>query len=499
MHNAVVSECFSQSKNELIIRFETVSDSFYIRASLMPEVSCLSFPEDFQRARKNSVDLFPDIGGRRVLGLRQFNNERSFSLKLSDGLEVLFKMHANRSNIVLFRNGMPTDVFRKNLSGDLNLKLESLDREIDWSAENFWKQAGHLKAVYFTFGKVVWRYLHEHGFDDMKAEEKWDSIQQVLKQLDVPSYSITLLDGKPTLSLLDIGVIQKKLNDPIDAANEFFYSLSTQYAFSKEKAALVGSLRSRLESGRNYILKTSQKLNDVLKDNHHKMWADLIMANLHTIPPGSRKVVLSNFYNDNRPEEITLKEDLTPQKNAELFYRKAKNQHIEVERLETSIARKQEEINTLLNQINEAEALEDLKTVRAFAGRLHPSADRKEAAPLPYYEFLRNGFRILVGKHAQGNDVLTFKYGHKDDLWLHAKDVSGSHVLIKYQSGKNFPKDVVEFAASLAAYNSKRKTETLCPVVVTPRKFVRKRKGDPAGAVVVEREEVIMVEPWQPD
>jgi predicted ribosome quality control (RQC) complex YloA/Tae2 family protein len=68
-------------------------------------------------------------------------------------------------------------------------------------------------------------------------------------------------------------------------------------------------------------------------------------------------------------------------------------------------------------------------------------------------------------------------------------------VLIKRQSGENYPKDVIEYAASLAAANSKRKNESLCPVVVTPKKFVRKRKGDPPGVVVVEREEVVMVEP----
>ncbi len=97
--------------------------------------------------------------------------------------------------------------------------------------------------------------------------------------------------------------------------------------------------------------------------------------------------------------------------------------------------------------------------------------------------------------NAQRNDELTLKYAYKEDLWLHAKDVPGSHVIIKHQSGKNFPKDVIERAAQLAAYYSKRKTDTLCPVAVTPKKYVRKRKGDPAGMVVVEREEVVMVEP----
>jgi predicted ribosome quality control (RQC) complex YloA/Tae2 family protein len=105
------------------------------------------------------------------------------------------------------------------------------------------------------------------------------------------------------------------------------------------------------------------------------------------------------------------------------------------------------------------------------------------------------GIRIWIGKNAQSNDTLTLKYGYKEDLWLHAKDVAGSHVLIKHQAGKPFPKDVVEHAAQLAAYYSKRKNESLCPVAITPRKFVRKRKGDKPGAVVVDREEVVMVEP----
>jgi predicted ribosome quality control (RQC) complex YloA/Tae2 family protein len=137
----------------------------------------------------------------------------------------------------------------------------------------------------------------------------------------------------------------------------------------------------------------------------------------------------------------------------------------------------------------------DLKSLRAIRLTVKPDHDKDEIPSVPYHEFEFRGYRILVGKNAQGNDELTSRYSYKEDLWLHAKDVSGSHVLIKHQSGKKIPKDVIEYAASLAAYNSKRKTESLCPVIVTPRKFVRKRKGDPPGAVIVEREDVIMVEP----
>ena len=118
---------------------------------------------------------------------------------------------------------------------------------------------------------------------------------------------------------------------------------------------------------------------------------------------------------------------------------------------------------------------------------------------MPFKQFVVEGFTILVGKNAQNNDLLTQKYAYKEDLWLHAKDVSGSHVLIKYQAGKTFPKKVIEKAAQIAAYFSKRRNETLCPVIVTPKKFVRKTKDLDAGQVIVEKENVIMVEPCLPD
>ena len=102
---------------------------------------------------------------------------------------------------------------------------------------------------------------------------------------------------------------------------------------------------------------------------------------------------------------------------------------------------------------------------------------------------------MFIGKNSKNNDLLTQKHAFKEDLWLHAKDVSGSHVIIKYQSGKKFPKPVIEKAAQLAAYYSQRKTDSYCPVMYTPKKFVRKPKGAAPGAVIVEKEEVILVEP----
>lgn len=497
LSGTVISECYSQNRDELIIRFETAHGSFYIKANLQAAFSCLSFPSDFQRGRKNNVDLFGSLIGQRVQSTRQYTNERSFAFELTNGYLLLFKMHGNRSNIILFENGIAVELFKKNIPADAAIQVDQLDRQIDWTFEAFQQSKHNLVTHYFTFGKPVWKYLRQNNFDTLNDEEQWRSIIDTKEKLERPQEYFICSDHQTlSLTLLPVGAVVQSFEDPMQALNDFYYRFIQQQAFSQERTSTLSALKTKLESSRSFIAKNQEKLAEIENDNSYRIWADLIMANLHHLKQGQEKATVENFYHDNHPIEIKLKKDLSPQRNAEVFYRKAKNQHIEIERLKQSLESKIKEIEDLEMRIAELEEAADLKAVRKLTHDFkeeHP--DKKSTLVLPYHEFEFKGYKIWVGKNAQRNDELTLKYTYKDDLWLHAKDVAGSHVVIKYQSGKNFPKDVIERAAQLAAYYSKRKTETLCPVAVTPKKFVRKRKGDPAGMVVVEREEVMMVEP----
>ncbi|WP_276369952.1 NFACT RNA binding domain-containing protein [Chryseolinea sp. H1M3-3] len=496
LRSTVVSECFSQSKDELIIRFETQGLPFFIKANLSSSFSCLSFPDSFHRARKNSVDLFQTLIGQRVEGIHQFENERSFAINFSNEIVMLFKMHGNRSNLVLFENGSVTEIFKNSIQEDENIDLQTLDRTIDWSYENFLQNSAKPESLYFTFGKVVWKYLQQQKFFELSTDAQWKAIQDVRDLLSNPSYSIREHEGKMFFSMLEFGNLIRQFTDPIKAVHEFSFLFTHQDTFSKEKSWALSYLKSKLQSSQNFIDKTANKLRELQADNNYKIWADLLMANLHTVKQGIDRVTLNNFYHDNHPTEIKLKRDLSPQKNAAIFYKKGKNQQIEINHLQQLLKNKSEECDKLTDQLLQVEEASDLKTLRKLGEKLKVSDEKeKQPAPVPYREVEYKGYKILIGKNAHSNDTLTLKFGYKEDLWLHAKDVAGSHVLLKYQAGKNFPKDVIERAAQLAAYYSKRKNESLCPVVVTPRKYVRKRKGDLPGTVVVEREEVIMVEP----
>ncbi len=320
-------------------------------------------------------------------------------------------------------------------------------------------------------------------------------IAQTLSLLEKPKYYLTEKKGKVAFSLLPLANRTQEYTDPINAINEFSNQLVRNQVFDHEKHSTLHQLQARLKSSESYSKKNTIKLKELINDHHYQLWGDLIMANLNHIKTGLEKISLPSFYDDSTVE-IKLKRELNPQRNAEVFYRKAKNQQIEINKLKDAISQKEREVIHLKEWIDTCERTDEVKELRKI--RAEAGLEKKQEGQvenLPFHEFEFKGFKILVGRNAEGNDKLTLKYSFKDDLWLHAKDVAGSHVLIKYQSGKNFPRDVIAYAAGLAAYNSKRKNDSLCPVAFTPKKFVRKRKGDPAGMVVVEREEVILVEP----
>lgn len=430
---------------------------------------------------------------KKVLGVYQYKNERSFSIGLQDSYSLLFKMHGNRSNVVLFEGELATELFRNYQVADKDLKLSQLDRAIDWSRPAFEQHKEKLSSLYFTFGKWAWQWLEEKGFKIHSSETQWEEINQLKTTLENPTYYIVDENGILVFSLLPFGEIVKTFSDPISAINEFYFSHSVTGTLNLEKAIIRKKLNDQIKAGNNYIHKNQTKLDSLVNDHHYQLWADLIMAHMHEMKTGMESIQLNSFY-DTTLVEIKLRKELNPQKNAEVFYRKARNKQIEIAKLKESIMQKEAEIEKWKNSLKALESISDVKELRKGMGAVTGQKENQEKS-LPYFYFEHKGFKIWVGKNAEANDQLTLKHAHKDDLWLHAKDVAGSHVIVKYQAGKPFPKDVIERAAQLAAYNSKRKNETLCPVTVTPKKFVRKRKGDPAGAVVVEREDVILVEP----
>lgn len=488
--------CFSQSKDELILIFEDTNHiPFHVKASLKPEFSCLSFPRDFARTKKNSIDLFQEFTNKEVIEIIQYENERCFSLHFEDGLVLLFKMHGNRSNIIAFENENPYKLFRNNFPQDLNLNLEALHRPIQQDKVHFLEVDGNYKKLFPTFGKLISKYFNAIQYDKKTLEQQWEIVSLLAQDLENPTRYYTILwEDEIYFSLIAIGEILIEESSIVEGLTQFYYKYAKENFIRREKKLLLKQLEKKKNQNINYINKSRAKLQEIKDKPGYNQLADIIMANMHKIPNHAKEVELFNFYT-NENIKIPLKANLSPQKNAENLYRKSKNQKIELDQIQQAVNNKEQLLAQLESEIEAVNAADDLKSIKTLIKKNPVAENAQVEERVPYRKFETNGFTILVGKGARENDELTLKYAKKDDLWLHAKDVSGSHVILKQQSNKPFPHDVIEKAAQLAAFYSKRKTDSLTPVIVTPKKFVRKPKGLPPGLVHVDKEDTILVSP----
>lgn len=493
-----VATCFSQEKDELVIGLTNGSHDFFIKAQLSAHFTALSFPNSFNRARANSVDLFAPIIGQKVLAVVQLPNERGFYLQLESNLALLFKMFGNRSNIILFEADTAIIIFQKKLQKDLSLVLSQMGRELVVTKALFLASPDRLSTFYPTLGDVPKTYLEQLGYAAVLPEEQWQLLQEVIGRLLTPTYYLTQINGRTRLSLLPLGQIKQSFADPILALQEFVRVYLSETYFEENYAALHQQLTKRLTGSQKYLEDLEIKILELEYDSSFSQTADLIMANLTNIRPGTTQVTVFDFY-QNKPREIKLPEKESPQKYAERLYKKNKNRQIELRYLAKRLEIKNTEIAQLQEWLETLNNLQTNRELKAFL-KMHPTlvVNPKTETQSLFKTFITGGFKILVGKNAKNNDLLTQKHSYKEDLWLHAKDVAGSHVLIKYQAGKPFPEPVIEKAAQLAAWYSKRKNDSLCPVLYTPKKYVRKPKGAEPGAVVVEREKVILVKPENP-
>ena len=490
-----IAVCFSQEKDELVVGLTNGTSEFWLKAQLGATFPALALPETFQRARTNSVDLFPDMLGQQVETVAAWPQDRVLQVNFRSGARLVFKLYGPRPNVI-FRPApeAAAQLFQQKLLADGELRPQAVPAP---------PVAGKLPP---PLADLPARYLRENGYDAASPETNIRLVNQVLAQLEKPAhYYLIQLDGRTRLSVLPLGEILETLpgEDPIGALRRFVPMALGRRALEMETKQLRQLLERRAAEASMAAAHARKRLHALAHEAGYRHTADLIMANLHDIPAGATQIEVLDFYT-NQPKLIKLKRTEKPQLTAENLYRKGKNQQIEERQLSERIARRETEALTALERLEEMDtvpALTELRGLRTWRKQhgLDPTpAAAKSTTELPFKVFEDRGFTILVGRNAANNDLLTQKYAHKDDLWLHAKDVTGSHVVIRHKAGQPVPEPVVEHAAQLAGWYSRRQHDSLCPVTVTPKKFVRKPKGSLPGQVVVERERVVLVKPGNP-
>lgn len=497
LKGAKVLSCFSQEKDELIIEFSPLGDlpkSFFVRASFNPEASFLAFPKTYSRARNNTVNLFDEVIGNCLNQIWVAPNERVLIFELANNLKWVFKFHGKRSNLLLFDGGQLQSSFRTKLNEELIFKFEAEESQIPF--QNLWFANAEFKKQFVSLGPIATQYLVERGFFDADLETQKLLLADLELQLNKGEFYLIKFNGAPEISLLPVGEVLSQLDKPTQALNAFVLERMGNWQLQKEKLQVESRLREALKRSEAYLKLTSIKLLERQNETPPETLGHLLMAYGWQIEPGATEVLLPDFNTQNLVS-VKLKPELNAIQNAEIYYRKSKNRQIELERLESNIAFRENKMLQWREWLENLSQIQDLKELRKLAGQIvkeTPTQDDDELV-VPYYSFYVESYEIRVGKNAQANDRLLSQFSHKNDTWLHARDTPGSHVIILNRENKKIPTAILEKAAGLAAYYSKRKGETLCPVSYTLRKFVQKPKGWAPGKVKLLREEVLMVEP----
>ena len=244
----------------------------------------------------------------------------------------------------------------------------------------------------------------------------------------------------------------------------------------------------RLTNALEHLL---QKQNDFSNAEKIKHQADLIMANLHAISKGEKKLICIDF-ETNSEIQIELDTTKTPVQNANVFYDKYHKAISGIEELSFDIEKTKKEIDKLKSEFEKLKNIQNPLIIEKYL-REETKPKQQIKKKYPGITFKKDDWIILLGRTASENDELLRHCVKGQDLWLHVRDWSGSYVFIKARAKKTIPLEILLDAANLAVYNSKARRAEKADVYYTHVKYLRRAKNGPKGLVITTMEKNLCI------
>jgi predicted ribosome quality control (RQC) complex YloA/Tae2 family protein len=539
-----LQEAFSQNRNELVLVFSADNEDGDSQPAVViscePSSNAIVVRDQYARARRNSVDLFPDLAGTSLDAISISPNDREILFRFSNRLSLLAQFFGSRANVLLCdEHRIVRESFLKHIPagtvvpetlpfrepGDTAVFRALLLRGGDRADEPL---SSALKRIAPRFGPLLVREIATRaGFDaagpvdefsDRDVESLFSVWTAIRSQLLAPPVPRVYYDGRTPVEfsiipLLHLAEFREELFDDIHAAiRHFIGSAHMQRDFHDARKALLLSMQKELGQVERTLSKIGLESVDAADAERLERLGRLLTAHLHTLSKGMTEAIVEDVLGPT-PEPVIVPMDphLSPAKNAERYYDRAKK----VRHTAEEQAERREELDG--RSIRLAQLIEDLELVTSpeelrtfglehaallseFGIRIPGPHAAKKPTPPPFRIFtVAGGFQVWAGKSGENNDLLSTRHTAKNDLWFHARGVGGSHVVLKIGTGKGeVSRMAIEQAAAIAGYYSKMKKSGLVSVTMCEGKYVRKPKGAPAGTVTVEREETILIRPALP-
>lgn len=357
----------------------------------------------------------------------------------------------------------------------------------------------NLNSTYFDISMPLAKELIEAASGDAKILY---GIAQ--KTLSLEIFKPSIFDNGETFSLFSL-VPQKNIKDYLsvnELLEDYFGNFVLQDKLSKAKSSILQILKKEIKKQQKTLQTHEKTTKESQKAQKYKLWADILTSNMHTITMPQKSVILENYYENNTPITIELDDEISLKDNIKRYYKlynKFKNAGEIAKQFLKKTTLELEYLESVKNAAEQAETisiLDEISQELKDKGLLKSSAKEKSQKKTAEPDFEEiDGYKIFIGKNNTQNDFIVSKLSSPNDLWLHAYNIPGSHILIKMpKEVENPPNNVLLRAAKLAVYYSQARNSVKVDVTCARRKFLKKPPSANLGYVTFSNETNIIVD-----
>ena len=516
LRGQVVHSAWTQAAGELCVALSAAPQWRTLTfLTLGPLIGAFVKP-GYGRARRNQRSVFRQLSRQEIIHIRIVEGERILQIDTTGNLRLEAYLFGPRANIFLMdAEGLPVGRFRTRLKGpppaprpaDMpDSPQQFLER---WEMRRNVSAVKALSAVMPYFDRMIAaEALHRSGLEPTETLNSEGVLRLYKTACELHR---CLLDPSPRIYRNPLALALCPMATCADSPAEEFADMDAavrayaqqamaQRAFHQAYEPRRKALEAALGKAHRAVDRLRRQQNAEDRQSQHQRHGDLLMAAARQ-PPGANRIELPDLFQGGTRVQIPLNPALSSLENAEKYYEKARNARQHRKHLAARLAGEERRLEQLQANLRRLQAVRTMKELKTLARDSVPTAASGPGPGTPFRRYgLAPGYELWVGRNAKESELLTTRHARPFDLWLHARGVSGAHAVLRLPGRQDKPPGhLLEQAAEIAAWHSKARGSAIVPVIVTPRRYVRKAKGGAPGAMVVMREEeVLLVEPGLP-
>jgi predicted ribosome quality control (RQC) complex YloA/Tae2 family protein len=279
--------------------------------------------------------------------------------------------------------------------------------------------------------------------------------------------------------------------------NTFIDNLYQSQEEDEERKTLKEKIDAKIIKKLSLLKSSRNRIADEIKESGNyeslKQYGQLILGSKHLVKQGDKLLKTENYFDNNAIVSIELDINISPEQNAENYFKTYKKKKGTEANLLQEKANIESRINNLEQLLESLEAIDNISELKNILEENELKKEPKEKESTPGLLFFSGKFRIMVGRTATENDELLRRHTNGNDYWLHARDYPGSYVFIKSFKGKSIPLETLIDAGNLAVFFSKGRNSGKGEVYYTQVKYLRRAKDSKKGTVLPTQEKNLSI------